>query len=97
MRQGRTVNVDGYEMAYPLYADLSSVKLADASKRYTGPCLIVQVDRQPGRTDPELQRLAASYSDATLVTAQEEPFWKEIARFYQQAPNLFPVTLEWAR
>ena len=97
MRQGQTVNVDGYEMAFQLYADISSVKLADEPKRFDGPCLIVQVDRQAGRSDPEMQRLADSYQRATLVTVQEEPFWKEIARFYDQAPNLYPATLEWIR
>jgi exosortase A-associated hydrolase 2 len=97
MRQGQTVNVDGYEMAYSLYSDFSSVKLADTPKRFQGPCQIVQIDRQPDRTDAELQRLAASYPNATLRNAQEEPFWKEIARFYEQAPNLFPATLEWLR
>jgi len=30
-----------------------------------------------------------------LVQAQEEPFWKEIDRFYDTAPNLFAVTLDW--
>jgi exosortase A-associated hydrolase 2 len=97
MRQGQTVNVDGYEMAYTLYSDFSAIKLADTPKRFEGPCQIVQVDRQPGRADAELQQLAASYRNATLTTAQEEPFWKEIARFYDQAPHLFAGTLEWLR
>jgi len=30
-----------------------------------------------------------------LVQAQEEPFWKEIERFYDTAPNLFTATLDW--
>lgn len=97
MRQGGTVNVDGYEMSYPLYADMSEIRLADRPQAFAGACLIVQVDRQPGRADPALQRLAAAYPQATLATAQEEPFWKEIARFYEQAPNLFRVTTEWMR
>lgn len=97
LRQGQTVNVDGYEMAYPLYAEMSAVKLADEPKRFRGPCLIAQVDRQTGRNDAELQRLAASYPSVTLVAVQEEPFWKEIARFYERAPNLGAATLEWAQ
>lgn len=97
MRQGQTVNVDGYEMAYPLYAEMTAVKLADGPKRFRGPCLISQVDRQAGRKDMELQRLAASYSTATLVTVQEEPFWKEIPRFYERAPQLVAATQEWVR
>ncbi len=95
MQQGSTVNVDGYEMSLPLYSQVAAVKLASTPHRFVGPCLIAQVDRQE-RPSPELQRLAASYSNATLAFAQEEPFWKEIARSYQQpAANLFAVTSSW--
>jgi len=97
MQQGRTVNVDGYEMAYPLYSEVSAVKLAAGRKQYRGPCLVANVDKQPGRPVPELDQLSSSYERGTLAFAQEEPFWKEIARFYDQAPNLFQVTREWMR
>jgi exosortase A-associated hydrolase 2 len=95
MRRGSTVNVDGYELSHPLYAQVAAVKLAAQPHVYAGPCLIAQVDRQE-RPSPELQQLAASYGRATLTFAQEEPFWKEIVRSYQQhAPNLFAVTTDW--
>ena len=97
MRQGSTVNVDGYEMTYRLYENLTAIKLTALPQVFAGPCLIAQVDRHPGRVDAELQRLAAAHPMATLITAQEEPFWKEIARFYEQAPNLFAATREWLR
>lgn len=97
MRHGATVNVDGYEMSYPLYESVSALKLTEQPQLFAGPCLIAQVDRQPGRTDAELQRLAAAHPNATLISVQEEPFWKEIARFYEQAPNLFAATREWLR
>ena len=97
MRQGGTVNVDGYEMSYSLYSEASAVKLAQLPKRHHGPCLVVSVDRQAGRIPPELQSLAASYQRGVVVSAQEEPFWKEIARFYDRAPALFGVTTEWLR
>jgi uncharacterized protein len=95
MQQGATVNVDGYELAFPFYADVSAVSLARDRKRHRGPCLVTQIDRQPGRPSAELQQLAASYDRATLVFAQEEPFWKEILPFYGTAPNLLTVTSEW--
>jgi len=94
MREGGTVNVDGYEMAYPMYSEVSAMALADGPRAYGGPCLIVQIDRQP-RPAPDLQRLAASYTSASLAFAQEDPFWKEIPRFYQRAPDLFAKTLDW--
>jgi hypothetical protein len=82
-------------MAFPLYSEVSAVKLASAGKQHRGPCLVVNVDKQPGRPVPELQQLTNSYPSGTLAFAQEEPFWKEIARFYDHAPNLFQVTREW--
>jgi exosortase A-associated hydrolase 2 len=93
MQQGRTVNVDGYEMAWPLYASVSSDK-PESAHTFTGPCLIVQIDKQP-RPAVDLTRLAQSYSSASVQFAQEEAFWKEISRFYQEAPNLFGVTTAW--
>jgi exosortase A-associated hydrolase 2 len=93
MRDGQTVNVDGYELGHTLYADVSSIALAAEPKRFAGRCLIVQIERR-NKPDAELQKLAATYPQATLTTAEEEPFWKEIARFYDRAPNLFAVTLE---
>jgi uncharacterized protein len=94
MRGGQAVNVDGYEMTYPMYSEVSAVALAGGPHSFQGPCLIVQVDRQQ-RPSPELEQLLSSYETATLSFAQEDLFWKEISRFYQQAPNLFARTTEW--
>ena len=94
MEQGHTVNVDGYEMALPLYSSVSALDAGSKPHLFGGSCLIVQVDPQP-RPAADLQRLAASYREATVKFAQEEPFWKEIARFYQEAPSLFDVTSQW--
>ncbi len=94
MQGGRTVNVDGYEMAWPLYSSVSEYKPDAGRHVFGGPCLIVQIDRQP-RPAADLTRLGQSYAAATVQFAQEEAFWKEIARFYQQAENLFAVTTDW--
>lgn len=94
LRQGQTVNIDGYEMSLPLFESVSGIATAPTMRAFGGPCLVVQVEPQP-RPAPDLQRLSESYRNATLVFAQEEPFWKEIARFYQTAPQLFSVTNEW--
>jgi exosortase A-associated hydrolase 2 len=93
MKAGRTVNVEGYEMGWALYASVTSIKPA-TQHTFGGPCLVVQIDRQ-ARPAAELVQIAGTYPAATLQFAQEEPFWKEIATFYQQAPSLFNVTTEW--
>ena len=71
------------------------MQLAALPRRHRGPALIVRIDRNTDRPAPELERLAAAYENGALVAAQEEPFWKEIARSYQHAPNLFNATLAW--
>ena len=95
MQGGDTVNVDGYELSYQHYSEVSAVTLAAAAKRHQSPCLVVQIDRQPGRPAPELQQLADSYPHGSFSFAQEDAFWKEIAKFYHQAPNLYATTTGW--
>jgi uncharacterized protein len=95
MRDGETVNVDGYEMAWPMYEQVSAIKLAQSAKVSAARCLIVQIDRQPAKPSPEFVQLASQYQKGELRLVQEEPFWKEIQRFYDSAPNLFPATAEW--
>ena len=97
LHQGQTVNVDGYELGLPLFSEISAVKLSIGRKCHRGPCLVTQIDRQEGRPAPDLQQLVDSYPGGTLTFAQEEPFWKEIARFYDRAPSLFSVTSAWLR
>lgn len=94
LQRGGVVNVDGYEMALPLYESVAPLVLGTAPLRFAGPCLVVQIDKQP-RPSADLQRLAAAYPAATLAFAQEEPFWKEIAKYYQEATALSQVTSEW--
>jgi uncharacterized protein len=98
MEQGATVNVDGYDMALPLYRQCSAIRLAAEPRRYSGPCLAIQVDRAPAaKPAAELSELAARYARATVVCAQEEPFWKEIARYYGTAASVGTATLDWLR
>ena len=94
LKQGLTVNVDGYEMGLGMYESVTAQNLTALQHTFAGDCLIVQVDPQP-KPAPDLQKLAASYPRASVTLALEEPFWKEIPRFYQEAPNLFTATTQW--
>ena len=95
MRSGETVNVDGYEMGLAMFDSVSALKLAANPKRCIAPCLITQLDRQLARPAPELVQLASGYANVTFNLVQEEPFWREIARFYDRAPLLDAETLRW--
>lgn len=95
MRDGATVNIDGYELAYPCYEQATAVNLKEGRKRFAGPCLIVQVGKEGQPIHPDLKVLQGTYPAADLQSAVEEPFWKEIKRWYRTAPNLFESTLAW--
>ena len=43
-------------------SEVSAIKLAAAPQDARGPCLIAQIDRQPGAPAAELQQLAAGYA-----------------------------------
>jgi uncharacterized protein len=94
MERGSAVNVDGYDMSLPLYSEASAVRLGAHRKTTQAPCLVTQVDRQE-RPAPDLQQLVSTYPDATFTFVQEEPFWKEIPRWYAGAENLFAATEAW--
>jgi exosortase A-associated hydrolase 2 len=96
LREGRTANVDGYDLSLRMHDELSQVNLVEGSKGFAGRCLIVQIERsQPVRPGPDLEALCRQYPSASLMQVEEDPFWREIERFYDRAPNLFARTLEW--
>lgn len=95
MRDGATVNIDGYELAYPCYEQATAVNLKEGRKRFAGPCLIVQIGKDGQPVHPDLMELQGTYPAGDLQSAVEEPFWKEIKRWYRAAPNLSDTTLAW--
>jgi uncharacterized protein len=96
LRLGRTVNVDGYDVALPLFEEVSAVTLTAAPRLFAGPCLILQLDRNPAAVPArDLVSLQQQFAHATLSIVTEEPFWKEIQRFYDRPEPLFQATLAW--
>lgn len=95
MEAGQTVNVDGYELSDAMFKQLSALRLVGFRKRFSGPALIVQIDRGPKALRGDLKALQAEYANATLIQRVEQPFWKEIKEFYARATTLSAATLEW--
>lgn len=96
MRAGRTANVDGYEVSLAMFEELSAINLGRERRAYTGACLIVDITRgAQAEAGAEMKRLSGQYAGAALGATREDPFWKEIERFYDEAPNLFSFTLDW--
>ncbi|MEM4246871.1 MAG: thymidine phosphorylase, partial [Candidatus Woesearchaeota archaeon] len=57
MREGSTVNIDGYELAYPCYEQVSAINLKEGPKRFAGRCLIVQIGKEGQPIQPDLKAL----------------------------------------
>ena len=56
----------------------------------------MQIDRVKGAALlAEVTILGSAYQSGTTLTVCEEPFWKEIERFYEEAPALALATLNW--
>lgn len=95
MKEGSTVNIDGYEIMYDLFEQASLINLVQDKMSYSRDCLIVQISRREQKIKKDLDDLTTKYSNADIVLAIEEPFWKEIKIFYSIAENLFGDTLKW--
>jgi pimeloyl-ACP methyl ester carboxylesterase len=97
IRQGGSVNVDGYEIGKPLFESCAVHELlSQAAKRHTGPVLVLQIaagDQAKGRDD--LRGLARAYTNGSFVRTNEQPFWREIKPFYGRAENLQQTSLSW--
>ena len=90
---GNTVNIEGYELANPLFQQVSAFRLSEVLAGFQGRTDIVQITQGDAEIRPELTQLAAALPDCRVLTAAEEPFWKEIKTLYQRAANLTEVSL----
>ena len=95
LMEGKTVNVDGYEIGKYLYEGISEIRLNEGMRRCDIRCLIVQIDNRVGPIREKILDLQKIIRNSTVVNVREEPFWKEIKEYYGRAANLFRATLEW--
>lgn len=95
MKAGEIVNIDGYEIALPLFEEVSKLNLGGSGAIFEGPTLVAQIGKngQPLRKD--IKTLTERYPDLSMALVVEEPFWREIKRFYGRANRLFEATWNW--
>lgn len=95
MKNGNTVNVDGYEIGYSLYEQADRINLMASEKAFQDPTLLVHITKRKGVIAKNMEALAGLYRNCELHCALEDPFWKEIRPYYGMAEDLFKITLEW--
>jgi exosortase A-associated hydrolase 2 len=94
LTDGQTVNIEGYELARPLFEQVSNFRLQDALHGFPGETCLVQIGDRDAAPKAELARIADSLPRCRLEIAHEEPFWREIKPYYQRAVDLNRVTLQ---
>ena len=82
-------------MGLAMYDQTSRVNLIDGAREFGGHALIVEINRQSVADMLRLKPLAETYRRGRLIEAVEEPFWKEIRKYYAKAGKLFGMTHEW--
>jgi exosortase A-associated hydrolase 2 len=95
LKNGGIVNIDGYDIKYPMYEQMVAIKLTEKKSRYTGKVLIVQINKNEKMEIKRIEALSKIYQNAECTHVVEQPFWKEIREYYSKATNLFDVTTQW--
>lgn len=95
MTEGRTANVDGYEIAWEMFKQVSGINLVEKAKQSQAKCLIVQISPRQQELKRDLSLRRAGYHNGSALLTIEEPFWREIRTFYSGARRLYQDTLPW--
>jgi len=97
IRAGGLVNVDGYEIGSALFESCARADLLEPGPRkHSGPVLVVQIaSSEKTREREDLSALSSAYATGEFARTLEQPFWREIRRFYGRADNLQELALSW--
>lgn len=97
MKAGELVNIDGYDVNFQLYKQISELNLLTEKSVTDLKCLITQLGKPNQKARKDIDELRQMFSSSSFEMVTEEPFWREIKQFYNSAPNLFKTTLTWLK
>ncbi len=95
LKEGKTINFDGYQLAFPFYKQISEINLLSDSRTFQGRTLIIQIEKNPKKPSQKHTTLKENYNKADQCMATAEPFWKETKYFCSQANDLYNNTYDW--
>lgn len=93
LADGETVNIEGYELAAPLFVQTSAFKMQEALRNFDGEAVLVQLTQSASPIREELALLAATNDRCRVAALTEEPFWRETKSFCRQSEPLTSFTL----
>lgn len=94
MREGETINIEGYELGAELFDEVSGIDLLTDPLAGIRDVLVAQTGREGQKSREELTALCSRF-EADFERVTEDPFWREIKPFYQRAEQLTRATLGW--
>lgn len=95
MKQGGTVNSEGYLLSYTLYAEAEAIDLLAAEGGTQAATLLVQIGSPGQPVKRDFVAMQERLARCRAVAVAEESFWKEIKTYYAEAGALFQETTAW--
>lgn len=93
LHQGGTVNIEGYELAGPLYLQTSAFSLREALCNFRGETILVPFMQPDLLASDERMLVASALERCRVVPVTEKPFWRETKNFCQRAEALTSVAM----
>jgi exosortase A-associated hydrolase 2 len=100
LKEGKKINVEGYEITRELYEQLSKVDLLAEDKKFKGKVALFQFFRNSDAIEPELEKLRTLYSrngPSELLKSSDQPFWGDMKYYPPSVDDLFEKTLNWMK
>jgi len=96
IKNGETVNVDGYELSDPYWAECSRIDLAGDTHILKKPLLFVEISPSL-RLGKESQHFLDGQNQKQLTRkiVKEQKFWLQLKTIYPSCIELFSITTDW--
>lgn len=98
VKEGRKINVEGYEISGELYQQISEINLLMQEKSFNGKTTLFQLSQNNSEVDPNLDKLKNLYSKSVpseIFKSSDPPFWGDMKCYPACTPDLFDKTLHW--
>jgi len=97
IQNGKTVNVDGYEISNPFYAESINVDLTRENGKREKPIFLVQISsHRPEKTFQEFLH-SGPQKNINFVGIKERRSWTAQRIVYPSCDELFSKTIEWIK
>jgi len=100
LKEGKKINVEGYEITRELYEQVSKVDLLAEDKKFKGKALLFQFSQNSPEFEAELEKLRVLYSknnSSELLKCADPPFWGDMKYYPPLTDDLFGKTLSWIK